>query len=172
MQGELECGPLHGDDYIENFGITCLNRLYEKYTPMIRKRRNISFGFTPSPCKEFYSTESVKDRVCFPWAVVECKHHGKINTTFEEYVHCQAANAAAVCLTLFANAAAGGRPSPIQSEIRPVMCITFVGPRIKVWIAYVTAIKKARYEYVRHTQFSFAPKNVLTLIAHAVHLER
>ena len=163
MQGEAECGPLYGDDYIENFGLTRLNRLYDKYTTMVDGRPDLLFGFTPSPCKEFFSAESVKDRVCFPWAVVECKHHGKINTSCEEYVHCQAANAAAVCLTLFANAAAGGRPSPILSEIRPVVCMTFVGPRIKVWIAYVTAIKKAHYRYVRPTQLCICSKKCADL---------
>ena len=96
----------------------------------------------------------LKDRTCFPWAVCECKHHGKIDTSFEEYLHCQAANAAAVCLTLFANAAAGGRSSPVLSDIRPVVCMTFVGPRTKVWVAYVTAIEKARYKYVRPNHFA------------------
>lgn len=172
MQGEAECGPLNGDDYIENFGMTRLNRLYEKYITMADERPDLPFGFTPSPCKEFFSAEFVKDRTCFPWAVCEYKHHGKMDTCFETYLHCQAANTAAVCLTLFANAAAGGRPSPVLSEIRPVVCMTFTGPRTKVWIAYVTAIEKGRYRYVRLHHSAFALKDVLTLAAHALYLDR
>ncbi|KAF1828716.1 hypothetical protein BDW02DRAFT_209370 [Decorospora gaudefroyi] len=150
LQGEAECGPLHGDDYIENFGMTRLNRLYEKYPTTIHRRRDLPFGFTPSPCKIFYSAGSVKDR---------------------EYVHCQAANAAAVCLTLFANAAAGGRSSPILSEIRPVVCMTLVGPRIKVWIAYVTAIKKARYSYRMQCIWEGSLRNVLDNVKLCVIIE-
>ncbi|KAJ4349492.1 uncharacterized protein N0V89_008108 [Didymosphaeria variabile] len=170
-RGDTECGPLSGEDYIENFGMTCLNDLYDKYRTMVRKRPDRKFGFNPSPCKEFYIASSVKDRTCFPWAVCEWKHHGHIGTRYEDYLHCQAANAAAVCLTLFANAAAGGRASPVLGEIRPVVCMTFTGPNIKVWIAYVTEVRKAHYRYRMRCIWKGSLKNVLDNIKLCVIIE-
>ncbi|KAF2686557.1 hypothetical protein K458DRAFT_415905 [Lentithecium fluviatile CBS 122367] len=152
LQGDAECGPLSADDYIENFSVTRLSQLYEEYPELARKlaRRDRipQFGFTSSPCKKFYDVGSFKDRACFPWAVCEWKHHGKIGTCVEDFLYCQAANAAAVCLTLFANAAAGGRSTPVLDDIRPVVCMTFTGPKSKVWVAYVTEVEAGRrYKY-------------------------
>ncbi|KAF2438140.1 hypothetical protein P171DRAFT_437215 [Karstenula rhodostoma CBS 690.94] len=169
-QGDSECGPLNGEDYVENFGMTRLNELYEDYTFLAKKHPDRKFGFNPSPCTDFYSL-SVKARTCFPWAVCEWKHHGHLDTRYEDYLHCQAANAAAVCLTLFANAAAGGREHPILDEIRPVLCMTFTGPRIKVWIAYVTEVKAGRYRYRMRCIWRGSLLNVLDNIKLCVIIE-
>jgi hypothetical protein len=148
LQGDAECGPLSADDYIQNFSVTRLSQLYEEYPKLARYDKDRQFGFNPSPCKAFHALASFKDRTCFPWAVCEWKHHGKIGTRDEDYLYCQAANGAAVFLTLFANAAAGGQPTPVLDDIRPVICMTFTGPKSKVWVAYVTEVEAGRYKYV------------------------
>jgi hypothetical protein len=99
-------------------------------------------------CKVFYSMTSLKDRTCFPWFVCEWKHHGKVATRDKRELYCQAANGSAVCLTLLANAAAGGESSPALDDIRPIVSMTFTGPETKVWLAYVTRIQDGRYRYV------------------------
>lgn len=147
-------GPLGEDDYVQNLSVTRLCTLYEKYRELSEKKKGWKFGFIPSPFSQFYSTSSMKLKYqqCFPWLVCEWKHHGKEGTLDEDLMHCQAANGAAVCLTLLANAAAMGYRSPILKEIRPVVCMTFVGPKGRVWIAYVASIdhKRACYRYVRY----------------------
>ena len=60
----------------------------------------MNFGFTPSPSKAFFDAASNKDLTCFPWAICEIKHHGHIDTSEETFGFCQAANGAAVSLTL------------------------------------------------------------------------
>ncbi|KAF2133831.1 hypothetical protein P153DRAFT_392475 [Dothidotthia symphoricarpi CBS 119687] len=140
-------GPLSTDDYIQNFSLTRLSKIYEQYERLAEYNLDCEFGFIPSPCKEFHSLSAYKDLTCFPWAVCEWKHHGHVSTTYERYCYCQAANAAAVCLTLFANAAAGGQQTPILDEIRPVVCMPFVGPETKVWVVYITMIRNGRYKY-------------------------
>ncbi|ORX99675.1 hypothetical protein BCR34DRAFT_668413 [Clohesyomyces aquaticus] len=147
VQGDTECGPLSGDDYIENFSMTRLSQLKEQYPNLVRHHKGRQFGFYPSPCTKFYDLNSLKSRTCFPWAVCEWKHQGAVGTRDEIYLHCQAANAAAICLTMFANAATGGRPAPVIDEIRPVVCMTLAGAKSKVWVAYVTEIKDGRYKY-------------------------
>lgn len=159
MKGDPGCGPLTGDDYIESFGVTCLSKLYEDYVRLSEHHDERPFGFFSSPSKEFYTKEyandSFKDRICFPWAVCEWKHHGHIGTRHETFLHCQAANAAAVCLTYLANAASGGYPAPDLLEIRPVVCMTFAGPKTRVWVAYVTEVEDGRFKYVSLTNEKF-----------------
>jgi hypothetical protein len=169
MQGDPECGPLTGDDYIENFGVTCLSKLYEDYLELSKHHDERPFGFVSSPCKEFYDEDSFKDRTCFPWAVCEWKHQGHIGTAYESFLHCQAANAAAVCLTFFANAASGGGTAPDLHDIRPVVCMTFTGPKTRVWVAYVTEVEDGRYRYVRSLRLPSSRR--LTISANAVYME-
>jgi hypothetical protein len=137
-------GCLYADD---NFGLTALRSLHKKYPALAYHDSRRQFGIAPSPCRGFYDPKSSDVRTCFPWAVCEWKHHG-VKARYEQYMHCQAANGAALCLTLLANAATGGRPAPVLREIRPLVCMTFKGPMTKIWVAYVTKIEAGRYSYV------------------------
>ncbi|KAF1966081.1 hypothetical protein BU23DRAFT_603781 [Bimuria novae-zelandiae CBS 107.79] len=162
VQGDNETGPLRGDDYVENFSVTRLSQLYEA-----------DVGFVPSPCKEFFGLKElkIKDLTCFPWAVCEWKHEGKIDTRDEKKAYYQAANGAAVCLTLFANAAVGGRPFPILHDIRPVVCMTFTGPKAKVWVAYVTEVEDGRYRYRMRCIWEGSLRNILDNVKLCVIIE-
>jgi hypothetical protein len=152
--GANELGPMGKDDYVQNFTQTKLVRLYERYGELSEEGEmlNWQFGFIPSPLAPFYTSEGIKDQQCFPWLICEWKHHGKQGTLDGKKTYCQAANAAAVCLTLFANAAATEYSGPKKHDIRPVVCMTFVGEYSRVWIAYVASVNKetARYTYVRY----------------------
>lgn len=151
-RNDHEQGPLGADDYVQNFSMTTLSKLYEDYKKLSKKHRGCKFGFIPSPLTPFYSSQGMKHQQCFPWLVCEWKHHGQEGTSYEERMHCQAANGAAVCLTLLANAAATEFSTPEIEDIRPVVCMTFVGSKSKVWIAHVDGVdeEEGRYTYVSY----------------------
>ena len=140
-------GSLRQDDYIQNFSQTRLIELYEKSERMNRQENDWNCSFTPSPSRSFYTAANNKDRICFPWAICEIKHQGHINNSEEQFLFCQAANGAAVSLTLLANAAAAGFKEPPIHEIRPVVVFTFTGPVTRVWLAYVWGIEDHCYKY-------------------------
>lgn len=173
-----EGGPLSIDDNIHNFTITELcrnNEIYEKLATKTWKQGKRPFGFYPSPCKQFYGVKatSYKDSYCFPWSVAEWKHHGKIGTREEtSKLFCQAANGAAVCLTLFACAASGGQPGDFLSDIRPVVYFTFTGHVARVWIGYITEIRRGCFKYVSTpgSKFRALIDILLTNVADAVYV--
>ncbi|OCL08608.1 hypothetical protein AOQ84DRAFT_406454, partial [Glonium stellatum] len=87
----------------------------------------------------------------FPWAVIEVKHPGaKQYKKREAECFCQAANTASVCLAMLANLAQVNprrddhpknqtkNQGPLKSvEVQPVVCFTFIGSDVRVWIAYI-----------------------------------
>ncbi|KAF2704367.1 hypothetical protein K504DRAFT_538329 [Pleomassaria siparia CBS 279.74] len=146
-------GPLSADENIHNFTVTELRRTYESYDQLGKetwKHGKRPFMFLPSPCQRFYSATKVpyKDSYCFPWTICEWKHQGQIGKHEERSkLFCQAANGAAVCLTLFANAASGGLPGEFLRDTRPVVYFTFTGHVARVWIGYITSVQKGCYKY-------------------------
>lgn len=192
-QNGKEGGVLSGDEYIHNFSLTELNRIYEsniRVTKLIAKKKRkektkgydqknsssqylrLPYNFTPSPCRELFRARGTKDLTCFPWAVCEWKHHD-VDKRSQERCYYQAANGAAVSLTLLANAAAA-MPSSLEiHDIRPVVCFTFIGAQARVWIAYISRITKdERYRYVCHSSVNILEVPTDTSVENAMYMER
>jgi hypothetical protein len=105
-----------------------------------------------------------KDRMCFPWAVVEIKRgtafykqqdttdnecHGSANNELrvkkaaaraherrKEFCYCQAANASAAGLTLRENLATRANDTSKLDDARVMFAFTCVGSAVKLWITY------------------------------------
>ena len=158
---EKDGGSLYKDDYVENFSRDRLVTLQRKCEKIIHgsngQEIDWNFEFTPSPNKSFYTAKDNRDLTCFPWATCEIKHQGHINTPEETFLFCQAANGAAVSLTLLANAAAAGVEEPLIHEIRPVIAFTFTGPIARVWVAYIWDIEDLCYKHVRALETNIKP---------------
>ncbi|KAF2676867.1 hypothetical protein K458DRAFT_424366 [Lentithecium fluviatile CBS 122367] len=174
--GANELGPMGKDDYVQNFTQTKLVRLYEEYRKISKEKEMQAwqFGFMPSPVTAFYKSQGVKNQQCFPWLICEWKHQGKRGTLDEKRTYFQAANAAAVCLTLLANAAATERWSLEKGDLRPVICMTFVGESIRVWIAYVASIDEqtARYKYKMQCIWRGSLRSVIDNVMLSVIIDR
>ena len=141
---------LNDDQTLKNLS---LEQLHSLATFFASRRGHRAFHASPyrdyskSP-KESQNPPGSKELTCFPWLLHESMPQSALGTSDVEHGYCQAANDAAVCLTLLANLAARGRENPITEEIRPVVAITSVGSVTKVWIAYVGNVKVDSYEFV------------------------
>ncbi len=76
-----------------------------------------------------------KHRVCFPWVVVEVKHE-RVSPDEEKKCYLQAANAASTCLSMHEQLCKHSPVEPYEAHIPPVVALTFIGPEVKLWIAY------------------------------------
>lgn len=122
------------------------------------KSRGLLESFNPGPCIDFSidgnpQPEDMKNFSCFPWLIGEWKHAGEIPTPTRG--HCQAANAAAVALSIMASVAAKGKERPDVNDIWPVFAITSTGHRAKVWIAYISKVERSQYRYVGFPSIAF-----------------
>ncbi|MCJ1326878.1 hypothetical protein MMC10_003544 [Thelotrema lepadinum] len=173
---EKDGGSLYKDDYVENFSRDRLVTLQRKCEKIIHgsngQEIDWNFEFTPSPNKSFYTAKDNRDLTCFPWATCEIKHQGHINTPEETFLFCQAANGAAVSLTLLANAAAAGVEEPLIHEIRPVIAFTFTGPIARVWVAYIWDIEDLCYKHRMRCIWQGSLTNVIDNIQLCVIIER
>ena len=73
--------------------------------------------------------------LCFPWAIVEGKKE-KVDASHIEYGRCQAANAASISLSIMEELVKYADVQYEGQHIPPVFAFTFVGPNVKLWIAY------------------------------------
>ncbi|CZR54222.1 uncharacterized protein PAC_04105 [Phialocephala subalpina] len=120
------------DDYIQNFTETYLANLEE------HKNGNL----ISSPITRLDKDLREKDRVCFPCAVVEIKHH-KVSQGQRRKCYCQAANGAATALSMLGRLSYLSAPNNSYKEVQPVVSFTFIGYEARVWIAcIVTKIKE------------------------------
>jgi hypothetical protein len=115
---------LSRDRFIQNFDYSTL--------------RDLSFkGLVPNAAYELHLDKEGVDKhmVCFPFAIIEVKHHG---VSYSKKLHCicQAANGAATSLAMLKKLASHGTDGQRQ-EVRPVVAFTFIGSEVKAWIAYV-----------------------------------
>ena len=79
--------------------------------------------------------------MCYPWAVVEVKH-AKVDQADKSFCYRQAANAAAAALQLQESLYKTSHEYPAGPGLRPlaflpVVAFTCIGPKLKVWLAYV-----------------------------------
>jgi len=81
-----------------------------------------------------------KHNVCFPFVIIEAKDLG-VNNSRIQYCYCQAANASSVALAMLCNLSQHSKESKYwcgeSHNIPPVVAFTFVGPAVKLWLAYV-----------------------------------
>ena len=159
-RGHSGGGPLNKDEYIQNFSLTNLNNLYAAYRNHVEKSPNTKFGFYPSPYRSFYNYGLHTDLTCFPWAVCEWRHQRAYGWEAEDFMYCQAANGAAVSLTINAGVGTAGYDEPLLSELRPVIAFTFAGPEARAWIAFISERKDSRYKYVISITFQTGKKYI------------
>ena len=75
--------------------------------------------------------------LCFPWAVIELKHEN-VSPTEVTKCYCQGANTASRALRIFENLSRYSETEVDGQQVPPVVVLTFIGPRFKLWIAYST----------------------------------
>jgi hypothetical protein len=73
--------------------------------------------------------------LCFPWAIVELKHE---DVSPSEVIKCcgQGANAASRALRIFGNLSRYADTAEGGQHVPPVVVLTFIGPKFKLWIAF------------------------------------
>lgn len=106
--------------------------------------------------------------VCYPFLLVEVK---KNNQKEEELCYCQAANDCSASLSMLEHLA-----RPWEQEVLPVVAFTFVGPAVKLWLAFTHELsytdpskKKWRPKHVRSNQ-TVCDQAKSSHIAHAMYL--
>ena len=72
---------------------------------------------------------------CFPWAIVEIKHEG-VDRSGIKKCYSQAANACSAALTMLESLGDYGADAPKENWTPPIISMTFIGPIVKVWLAY------------------------------------
>ena len=75
--------------------------------------------------------------LCFPWAVIELKHEN-VSPTEVTKCYCQGANTASRALRIFENLSRYSETEVNGQQVPPVVVLTFIGPRFKLWIAFST----------------------------------
>lgn len=113
-------------------------------------------GLICSPTVDLFKKTSPKDLICFPMAVIEMKHH-EVKPAAAQFCYCQAANAAATCLAMLNQLSSQNAEGDRRTEIKPVVSFTFVGNRVKLWLANISSQriviqrgeKHQRCQYVR-----------------------
>lgn len=126
------------DDYVQNFTETQLSILeQEKWGNLISN---------PIASLDTGKKIKTKHHVCFPSAVVEIKHQD-VGPAETEKCYSQAANGAAVALSMLGRLVHFSGPIDNVKEIRPVVTFTFVGPIMKVWLAYISEKKMINGTY-------------------------
>lgn len=115
------------DDSIQNFNPTRLARLGEK-------------GLISCPIASLSSRKppGQKHLVCFPSAVIEAKHHD-VTEKEKDMCYWQAANASSSAVAMLSKLAAYPKESFSVQIVRPVVSFTFIGPKVKVWITYISS---------------------------------
>ncbi len=101
-----------------------------------------SYGLNPGPRPisdtRTGATTSAQLR-CWPWLIVELKKVHSVDAASDranEYVCCQATNAAGCALQLQQQLARYSIPLPDESHVAPIPTMTTHGSRVTVWIAY------------------------------------
>jgi hypothetical protein len=135
-----EFSPLGGFidlPYFQNFTVETLYQLRARYglisspTPTfaseMKTRKASSHTISPN------DSIPLHHRLCFPWAVVELKQE---KASLAEKCYCQAANAASVSLSMMEKLANFADAQHEKLHVPPVVAFTFVGPAVKLWIAY------------------------------------
>ena len=140
------------DDFIQNFSVDTLMQLKQK-------------GLSGAPSTGFETAVNQRRKsgkriprhelLCFPWAVVELKRQGKGNTDDLSHeislygrVYCQAANGGSAALCMLESLAQFAEVKRYNQQIPPVVTITCVGGKTKVWLAYSKTIKGGRRDHV------------------------
>ncbi|KAL4863184.1 hypothetical protein BDV12DRAFT_177820 [Aspergillus spectabilis] len=98
-------------------------------------------GVMSNPLRMFSGNKlKEKHRVCFPCVILEAKHHEVRNNAIEK-CYSQAANGTASALALL--------DTLTQDDSRPVVALTLVGHKTRLWIA---AVKSRRWvSEIKHT---------------------
>jgi hypothetical protein len=94
--------------------------------------------------------------LCFPWAIVEGKKEN-VNASKREYGRCQAANAASVSLSIMEKLVRYADVQYKGQHIPPVFAFTFVGPNVKLWVAYSDANNAGNQDHVCIANFLIKP---------------
>lgn len=104
-----------------------------------------SKGLISSPITSLQSAGldlSLADYYCFPWLIVEIKHDA-VSQAEVEKLYCQAANGASVALRIFEVLAEHASNKEEHCHVPPVICLTFQGPKVKLWLAYSSLPREA-----------------------------
>ncbi|KAL2816982.1 hypothetical protein BJX63DRAFT_132709 [Aspergillus granulosus] len=80
-------------------------------------------------------------RLCFPGFVLEAKHH-LVTQSNRIKAYCQAANASANALALLHNLITGSYANDPTDDDRPVVAMTLVGHKARLWLAGITSERK------------------------------
>jgi hypothetical protein len=152
------------DESVRNFSIDTLGTLLSKElvcTPTtgvrkyLQKRRQLRLdGQRPETDEQLTIESGVPDErgfskehlLCFPWAVVELKQQF-VAAAEIEYCYCQGVNAASRALRMFETLSRYS-DTVDGEQIPPVIVLTFIGPRFKLWIAFSTLDSGGNYQYV------------------------
>jgi len=129
----------------QNFTVQILDQLCDhglisSPTSAFRKvmsKRNNQPDYQTSREQGMVAPKSIAEhqRICFPWAIVEVKpDDAKRRLTDKCYR--QAANAASVSLCLFEKLAKYADVQYEAQHIPPIVAFTFVGPEVRLWIAF------------------------------------
>ena len=110
-------------------------------------------GLTCSPSKHLPKCKPIREhekhKACFPFAIVELKSDTAPKSEIAK-CYCQAANAASCALAMLCNLCEQTLNAMYwrgeHNQVLPVVAFTFIGPKAKVWLAYVSNYQCAKRE--------------------------
>ncbi|KAL8722681.1 MAG: hypothetical protein Q9181_007434 [Wetmoreana brouardii] len=76
--------------------------------------------------------------VCYPFVIVEIK---KDNRNERNKCYCQAANGCSASLSLLESLTKQYGQTHSRDDVRPIVAFTFVGPAVKLWLAYTKELR-------------------------------
>jgi hypothetical protein len=144
------------DDLFQNFSVETISQL-------------ASVGLSGVPTKELEREVRARRKstdpeakltnhhlLCFPWLVIELKRQDKkpMNTQKDDesslfrVAHCQAANGASVALCMMEKLASFAIVEKTNAHIPPVVTMTCVGGKTKVWLAYSNINTEGKRDHV------------------------
>ena len=118
--------------------LSFLNHALQNFTfEALSSCKGLDFSPTQRPANII--TKDYHHQVAFPFCIVEAKRVDDKKP--EEECYCQAANAASAALAMLVHLSEYGSKANDRreraNEILPVFCLTFIGPEVKVWLAYL-----------------------------------
>lgn len=99
--------------------------------------------------------------LCFPWAIIEVKKPDAPPADIME-CYCQAANGASSCLTMLEQLTKHNGTRHTSDSVKPIVVFTFVGPDVKLWLAYTT-ITEVGDSWVDPWQFEHVGDSIIYL---------
>ena len=121
FDGSQLCAKFKDMDSSENFNASCSSQYPEEL--MLSPRKTSKF--------------------CFPWAIAEVTDQN-VYASEARYLYCQAANASAAASAMLSRLCERGDEFHEITEIPPVLALTFLGARVKIWVTFVNDMYKSK----------------------------